>query len=76
MQVGVFYYICVHVITVLNAFRVDSLLHWCANYFQSAVFCTYEQVSANLTESSHLSLLNLLIVWPYTQSFQCFQCCT
>ena len=25
--------------------RVDNVLRWCANFFQNAVFCSYEQVS-------------------------------
>ena len=32
-------------VCILYLCRADNVLHWCANFFQNAVFCSYEQVS-------------------------------
>jgi hypothetical protein len=42
--------------------RVDSVLHWCANFFQNAVFCSYEQVS--VVEAVKLTQLGDQFVSP------------
>ena len=37
---------------MLYLYRVDSMLHWCAGFFQNAVFCSYEQVSIHCSWNS------------------------
>lgn len=44
-------------ILLCNMLRVDHLLRWCAKFFQSAVVCTYEQVSA-IKNQSVMDMIN------------------
>ena len=37
--------LCLDCTVYMYLCRVDVMLRWCANFFQNAVFCSYEQVS-------------------------------